>query len=139
MHQVPDLIKKNALLNEEEYELLYRESLDHSEDFWSKQAKEYLNWITPWEKVTENDLTKGEVSWFSGGKINASENCIDRHLEERSSRIAIIWEGDDPSVSKSITYQELYESVCRFANALKERGIKKGDRVCIYMLSLIHI
>ena len=133
VHQVPDLIKKNALLNEEEYELLYRESLDHSEDFWSKQAKKYLDWISPWEKVSESDLTKGEVSWFSGGKINASENCIDRHLEERSSQIAIIWEGDDHSVSKSITYQELYESVCRFANALKERGIKKGDRVCIYM------
>ncbi|HIG50106.1 MAG TPA: acetate--CoA ligase, partial [Gammaproteobacteria bacterium] len=133
VHQVPDLIKKNALLNDKEYEQLYKESLDHSEDFWSKQAKEYLDWISPWEKVSESDLTKGEVSWFSGGKINASENCIDRHLEERSSQIAIIWEGDDPSVSKSITYQELYESVCRFANALKERGIKKGDRVCIYM------
>ena len=133
VHQVPDLIKKNALLNDKEYEQLYKESLDHSEDFWSKQAKEYLDWISPWEKVSESDLTKGEVSWFSGGKINASENCIDRHLEERSSQIAIIWEGDDPSVSKSITYQELYESVCRFANALKDRGIKKGDRVCIYM------
>ena len=133
VHQVPDLIKKNALLNDKEYEQLYKESLDHPEDFWSKQAKEYLDWISPWEKVSESDLTKGEVSWFSGGKINASENCIDRHLEKRSSQIAIIWEGDDPSVSKSITYQELYESVCRFANALKERGIKKGDRVCIYM------
>ena len=133
VHQVPDLIKKNALLNDKEYEQLYKESLDHSEDFWSKQAKEYLDWISPWEKVSESDLTKGEVSWFSGGKINASENCIDRHLEKKSSQIAIIWEGDDPSVSKSITYQELYESVCRFANALKERGIKKGDRVCIYM------
>ena len=133
VHQVPDLIKKNALLNDKEYEQLYKESLDHSEDFWSKQAKEYLDWISPWEKVSESDLTKGEVSWFSGGKINASENCIDRHLEKRSSQIAIIWEGDDPSVSKSITYQELYESVCRFANALKDRGIKKGDRVCIYM------
>ena len=133
VHQVPDLIKKNALLNDKEYEQLYKESLDHSEDFWSKQAKEYLDWISPWEKVSESDLTKGEVSWFSGGKINASENCIDRHLEKKSSQIAIIWEGDDPSVSKSITYQELYESVCRFANALKDRGIKKGDRVCIYM------
>ncbi len=133
VHQVPDLIKENALLNDKEYEQLYKESLDHSEDFWSKQAKEYLDWISPWEKVSESDLTKGEVSWFSGGKINASENCIDRHLEKKSSQIAIIWEGDDPSVSKSITYQELYESVCRFANALKERGIKKGDRVCIYM------
>jgi len=133
VHQVPDLIKKNALLNDKEYEQLYKESLDHSEDFWSKQAKEYLDWISPWEKVSESNLTKGEVSWFSGGKINASENCIDRHLEKKSSQIAIIWEGDDPSVSKSITYQELYESVCRFANALKDRGIKKGDRVCIYM------
>ena len=133
VHQVPDLIKKNALLNDKEYEQLYKESLDHSEDFWSKQAQEYLDWISPWEKVSESDLTKGKVSWFSGGKINASENCIDRHLEKRSSQIAIIWEGDDPSVSKSITYQELYESVCRFANALKDRGIKKGDRVCIYM------
>ena len=133
VHQVPDLIKKNALLNDKEYEQLYKESLDHSEDFWSKQAKEYLDWISPWEKVSESDLTKGEVSWFSGGKINASENCIDRHLEKKSSQIAIIWEGDDPSVSKSITYQELYESVCRFANALKDKGIKKGDRVCIYM------
>ena len=133
VHQVPDLIKKNALLNDKEYEQLYKESLDHSEDFWSKQAKEYLDWISPWEKVSESDLTKGEVSWFSGGKINASENCIDRHLEKKSSQIAIIWEGDDPSVSKSITYQELYESVCRFANSLKDRGIKKGDRVCIYM------
>ena len=133
VHQVPDLIKKNALLNDKEYEQLYKESLDHSEDFWSKQAKEYLDWISPWEKVSESDLTKGEVSWFSGGKINASENCIDRHLEKKSSQIAIIWEGDDPSVSKSITYQELYESVCRFSNALKDRGIKKGDRVCIYM------
>ena len=133
VHQVPDLIKKNALLNDEEYEQLYKESLEQSEDFWSKQANEYLDWISPWEKVSESDLTKGKVSWFNGGKINASENCIDRHLEKKSDQIAIIWEGDDPSVSKSITYQELYESVCRFANALKDRGIKKGDRVCIYM------
>ena len=133
VHQVPDLIKKNALLSNEEYEKLYKESLDHSEVFWSKQANEYLDWISPWEKVSESDLTKGEVSWFIRGKINASENCIDRHLEKKSDQIAIIWEGDDPSISKSITYQELYESVCRFANALKRRGIKKGDRVCIYM------
>jgi acetyl-CoA synthetase len=133
VHQVPDLIKKNALLSNEEYEKLYKESLDHSEVFWSKQANEYLDWISPWEKVSESDLTKGEVSWFIRGKINASENCIDRHLEKKSDQIAIIWEGDDPSISKSITYQELYESVCRFANALKGRGIKKGDRVCIYM------
>ena len=133
VHQVPDRIKENALIGEDEYEKLYKESLDNSEEFWSKQAKEYLEWVSPWQQTCESDLNKGEVSWFIDGKINASQNCIDRHLDKRANQVAIIWEGDDPSVSKSITYQELHESVCRFANALKERGVKKGDRVCIYM------
>ncbi len=133
VHQVPDTIKENALISENEYEKLYKESLSNSEEFWSKQAKEYLEWISPWQQTCESDLNKGEVSWFIDGKINASQNCIDRHLNKRANQVAIIWEGDDPSISKSITYQELHESVCRFANALKERGVKKGDRVCIYM------
>ena len=133
VHQVPDTIKENALMSEDEYEKLYKESLDNSEEFWSKQAKEYLDWVSPWKQTCESDLNKGEVSWFIDGKINASQNCIDRHLDKRANQVAIIWEGDDPSISKSITYQELHESVCRFANALKERGVKKGDRVCIYM------
>ena len=133
VHQVPDTIKENALMREDEYEKLYKESLDNSEEFWSKQAKEYLDWVSPWKQTCESDLNKGEVSWFIDGKINASQNCIDRHLDKRANQVAIIWEGDDPSISKSITYQELHESVCRFANALKERGVKKGDRVCIYM------
>ena len=133
VHQVPDTIKENSLISEDEYERLYKESLDNSEEFWSKQAKEYLEWVSPWQQTCEGDLNKGEVSWFIDGKINASQNCIDRHLEKRANQVAIIWEGDDPSISKSITYQELHESVCRFANALKERGVKKGDRVCIYM------
>ena len=133
VHQVPDTIKENALMGEDEYEKLYKESLDNSEEFWSKQAKEYLEWVSPWQQTCESDLNKGEVSWFIDGKINASQNCIDRHLDKRANQVAIIWEGDDPSISKSITYQELHESVCRFANALKERGVKKGDRVCIYM------
>ena len=133
VHQVPDTIKENALISENEYEKLYKESLSNSEEFWSKQAKEYLEWISPWQQTCESNLNKGEVSWFIDGKINASQNCIDRHLNKRANQVAIIWEGDDPSISKSITYQELHESVCRFANALKERGVKKGDRVCIYM------
>ena len=133
VHQVPDTIKENALMSEDEYEKLYKESLGNSEEFWSKQAKEYLEWVSPWQQTCESDLSKGEVSWFIDGKINASQNCIDRHLDKRANQVAIIWEGDDPSISKSITYQELHESVCRFANALKERGVKKGDRVCIYM------
>ena len=133
VHQVPDTIKENALIGEDEYEKLYKESLDNTEEFWSKQAKEYLEWVSPWQQTCESDLNKGEVSWFIDGKINASQNCIDRHLDKRANQVAIIWEGDDPSISKSITYQELHESVCQFANALKERGVKKGDRVCIYM------
>ena len=133
VHQVPDSIKENALISEDEYEKLYKESLKNTEEFWSKQAKEYLEWISPWRQTSESNLNKGEVSWFINGKINASQNCIDRHLDKRANQVAIIWEGDDPSISKSITYKELHESVCRFANALKERGVKKGDRVCIYM------
>jgi len=133
VHQVPDSIKENTLMSEDEYKKLYKESLENSEEFWSKKAKEYLEWISPWQQTSESDLIKGKVSWFIDGKINASQNCIDRHLDKRANQVAIIWEGDDPSVSKSITYKELYESVCRFANALKERGVKKGDRVCIYM------
>ena len=133
VHQVPDTIKENALISENEYEKLYKESLSNSEEFWSKQAKEYLEWVSPWQQTYESDLSKGEVSWFIDGKINASQNCIDSHLDKRANQVAIIWEGDDPSISKSITYQELHESVCQFANALKERGVKKGDRVCIYM------
>ena len=133
VYEVPEFVKQDALLSEQEYEELYEESLNNPKEFWSKQASSYLEWISPWETVYESDFNKGEVSWFKGGKINAAVNCIDRHLENRANQIAIIWEGDDPSLSKEITYQQLHESVCRLSNVLKERGVKKGDRVCIYM------
>ncbi|SVC28400.1 uncharacterized protein METZ01_LOCUS281254, partial [marine metagenome] len=133
IYRVSNSIKKESLLTSEEYECLYKESISDPKKFWSTQANLYLDWTTKWESVNESNFATGKVSWFKGGKINASENCIDRHLEKKANQVAIIWEGDNPSVSKLITYQELYESVCRFANALKERGVKKGDRVCIYM------
>ena len=133
VYEVPDSLKKEALLSKEEYEELYEESLNNPKEFWSKQANSYLEWISPWETVYQSNFKKGEVSWFKGGKINATINCIDRHLKNRSDQTAIIWEGDDPSLSKEITYQQLHESVCRLSNVLKERGVKKGDRVCIYM------
>ena len=133
VYEVPDSLKKEALLSKEEYEELYEESLNNPKQFWSKQAGSYLEWISPWETVYQSNFKKGEVSWFKGGKINATINCIDRHLKNRSDQTAIIWEGDDPSLSKEITYQQLHESVCRLSNVLKERGVKKGDRVCIYM------
>ena len=133
VYEVPDSLKKEALLSKEEYEELYEESLNNPKEFWSKQANSYLEWISPWETVYQSNFRKGEVSWFKGGKINATINCIDRHLKNRSDQTAIIWEGDDPSLSKEITYQQLHESVGRLSNVLKERGVKKGDRVCIYM------
>ena len=133
IYEVSNSIKENALLAEDEYKKLYKESIENPEEFWSKQASKYLDWIAPWKKVSKSNLVDGKVSWFINGKINASQNCIDRHLKDKAEKVAIIWEGDDPAQSKHITYSELHESVCKFSNALKKRGIKKGDRVCIYM------
>ena len=92
-----------------------------------------LDWDTKWTEVKKTNINKGEVYWFSGGKLNASVNCIDRHLPANKNKIAFIWEGDNPAESKNITYQELHDEVCKFSNVLKLRGVKKGDRVCIYM------
>ena len=133
IYQTPNSIKKKALLTRKEYESLYAESLKNPDKFWAKQAELYLDWTTRWKKISESDFVTGKVSWFKGAKINASVNCIDRHLKHRSDQTAIIWEGDEPSNSEAITYKKLHECVCRLANALKKRGVKKGDRVCIYM------
>jgi len=112
---------------------MYQRSISDPEGFWGVEAKR-LDWITPWQQV-KNTTFESPVSiqWYEGGQLNVSANCIDRHLESRGDQVAIIWEGDDPSVSKSITYRALHEEVCRFANVLKSRGVKKGDRVTIYM------
>ena len=124
---------KNAVISNDEFEKLYQQSINNPDQFWDQQARNYLSWDQEWVTVKEGDMTKGEVNWFKGAKLNASVNCIDRHLENNGDKTAIIWEGDDPQDSLNITYKELHESVCRFANALKKRGISKGDRVCIYM------
>ncbi len=126
-------IISNAVISKEEFEKLYRQSINNPEQFWEHQARNYLSWEQEWESVKDSDLVKGEISWFKGAKLNASVNCIDRHLEKNAEKIAIIWEGDDPKDSLKITYKQLHNSVCKFANALKKRGIGKGDRVCIYM------
>ena len=126
-------IINDAVISNNEFEELYKESINNPDQFWDKQARNYLSWDKEWDVVKESDLTKGDVSWFKGAKLNASVNCIDRHLENNGEKTAIIWEGDDPQDSLKITYKQLHESVCRFANALKKRGIGKGDRVCIYM------
>jgi acetyl-CoA synthetase len=130
---VPEQFKATAAIDFARYKLMYDESINAPECFWAAQARAFLTWQQPWSKVTQSDLTKGEVAWFIDGKLNVSVNCIDRHLAERAAQTAIIWEGDSPTEDKSISYQELHDQVCRLANALRARGVKKGDRVCIYM------
>ncbi|MDG2035234.1 MAG: acetate--CoA ligase, partial [Pseudomonadales bacterium] len=125
--------KANAHLNRDQYDAMYKASISHPEMFWNVQAKNFLTWDDTWNKVCEYDFRKGETNWFTGGKINVTTNCIDRHLETRANQTAIIWEGDESDQQKLITYAELHEAVCRLANTLKNRGVKKGDRVCIYM------
>jgi len=133
IYEIAENIKKDSLLSEEEFSKMYHDSITNPDNFWHKQASNYLEWISEWDQVSEHDFRKGQVSWFKGGKLNATINCIDRHLSQRADQTAIIWEGDDPEDSSHISYRDLYESVCKFSNALKERGVNKGDRVCIYM------
>ena len=133
IYEPSEEIINDAVISNEEFEELYKESINNPDQFWDQQARHYLSWDKEWDVVKESDLAKGDISWFKGAKLNASVNCIDRHLENNGEKTAIIWEGDDPQDSLKITYKQLHESVCRFANALKKRGISKGDRVCIYM------
>ena len=133
VYEIAENIKKDSLISEEEFSQMYQESIANPDKFWNEQASNYLDWISEWDQVSEHNFSKGEVSWFKGGKLNATINCIDRHLDGRAEQTAIIWEGDDPEDSNHISYRELHTSVCKFSNALKERGVMKGDRVCIYM------
>lgn len=133
VYPVPADFKQSAAIDLAGYRKLYQESIENSDQFWAEQAETFLDWKQKWHTVSECNMSRGEVAWFLGGKLNVSVNCIDRHLDKRAEQTAIIWEGDDPSVDKHISYRELHEQVCRFANVLKSRGVKKGDRVCLYM------
>lgn len=116
-----------------EYETMYRRSIDDPDGFWGDMATQFLTWNQTWSTVVRSDFSKGDAQWFVDGKLNVSSNCIDRHLPHRAAQTAFIWEGDSPDISKHISYAELKDQVCKLANALKTRGVKKGDRVCIYM------
>jgi acetyl-CoA synthetase len=130
---VPEFWAKTAHCDNEKYLKMYEQSVKNPEAFWSEVAKR-IDWIKPWTKVKEGSFTGDvQIKWFVDGKLNVSSNCLDRHLEKRGDQIAIIWESDDPNVSKKITYKELHEQVCKFANVLKSLGAKKGDRVTIYL------
>ncbi len=129
IHNYPQAlaVSQSAALTPDEYRRLYRQSVDAPDTFWAEQAKR-LEWIKPWSSVQQCDLNTGKARWFDGAQLNVSYNCIDRHLAQRSEQTALLWEGDDPKDAKTITYRELYRQVCRLANALKARGVKKGDR-----------
>ena len=132
-YPVPLRNAEDAYIDEARYQEMYRRSIESPEEFWSQQAEKYLTYSKKWDRVMDYDYVNGAIAWFSGAKLNATVNCIDRHLETRGDQTAIIWEGDDPSEQQHISYKELHENVCRFANLLKSRGVGKGDRVSIYM------
>ncbi|HMU89493.1 MAG TPA: acetate--CoA ligase [Pseudomonadales bacterium] len=133
LHQVPESAKARAHITRDDYLRMYRNSIEQPEPFWAEQAQKFLDWFSPWSTVSESDFRQGQAKWFIGATLNAAYNCIDRHLPQRADQVAILWEGDDPADSKKITYQELHQQVCRLANLLKARQVRKGDRVCIYM------
>ena len=133
IYPVPDELAQSAHINKTKYDALYRRSIEQPEEFWAKQAEANIDWFEDFDQVCEASFAEGRFHWFRNGILNVSYNCIDRHLATRANRVAIIWEGDDNQHSKHITYQELYHEVCRLANALRERGVSKGDRVCIYL------
>ena len=133
VYSINESAKQRAHIDNDTYLSMYDASINDPEAFWKSQSDTFLKWQTPWTKLQETDFALGQASWFIGGELNVSANCIDRHLPSRANQTAIIWEGDDPSEDATITYAQLHEHVCRLSNVLKARGVKKGDRVCIYM------
>ena len=133
IYSVSEKQKKNSVITEADFESDYLESINNPKKFWKEKAEETLKWFSNWDEVISSNLEEGKVEWFKNGKLNACFNCVDRHLENYSNKTAIIWEGDSPEDNKKISFEELHENVCKFANLLKSRKIKKGDRVCIYM------
>ena len=127
-------VVKNAHVNSEQYEKMYAESINDPDVFWDTHGKR-IDWIKPYKKISNISYTKEDlkIKWYEDGTLNASANCLDRHLKTKGDSTAIIWEGDNPNESKHITYNQLYEDVCKFSNVLKKAGAKKGDRITIYM------
>ena len=132
-YPVSETAASQSHLSASQYNEMYQKSIDDAETFWAEQASEFLTVFETWDQVSSSDFTTATATWFRGAKLNASYNCIDRHLEKRGDQTAIIWEGDEPDQDLKINYRDLHEAVCRLSNALKARGVRKGDRVCIYM------
>ncbi len=136
---VPEAFAKDTWCTNEQYLEMYRRSIGDSAGFWAEQAKR-IDWIKPFTKVRDVSFQPPvHIRWFYDGTLNVSANCLDRHLAKRGDQVALLWEGDDPSVSKSVTYRQLHAEVCKFANALKGLGVKKGDRVTIYLPMILEL
>ena len=125
---------ERALIDEAAYQAMYRRSIEDPEGFWADMANEHVDWFGKWGRVADWSF-EGEVNirWFDGARVNVAHNCLDRHLAERGDKPAILWEGDQPGEERRITFRELHAEVCRFSNVLKSKGVRKGDRVCVYM------
>jgi acetyl-CoA synthetase len=135
---VPETFAKSALIDSRKWKELQEASAKDPLAFWRAHGKR-IDWITPYTEVRDVSFDEKDlhIRWYSDGTLNASFNCLDRHLKTKGNQTAIIWEGDDPTQSKNVTYNELYEATCRMANALKNLGVDKGDRVCIYMPMIV--
>ncbi|MGH8584408.1 MAG: AMP-binding protein, partial [Gammaproteobacteria bacterium] len=132
-YEVPAAIAAQAYIDAERYQALYERSIHDPPGFWAEQAERFVTWSRRWDRVESWDYHSATIKYYEGGRLNVAYNCLDRHLAARATQTALLWEGDDPAESRRYSYRELYESVCRLANALKSRGVHKGDRVAVYM------
>ncbi|MFH2010699.1 MAG: acetate--CoA ligase [bacterium] len=137
---VPEALRSSAHITAEKYDEMYERSVRDPEGFWAEMADEFVTWYRKWDNVLEWDFRSANIRWFDGGKLNASYNCLDRHVEAgRGEDVALIWEGNDPSESRSVRYRELLGEVQKFANVLKRHGVQKGDRVCVYLPMILEL
>jgi len=134
IYSIPDDLATSAWVNKQSYQSMYQTSVEDNVGFWAEHGQR-IDWIKPFSKVKDVSFNKDDlhIRWYEDGTLNVCANCVDRHLEDKADQVAIIWEGDDPAIDRKITYAELYDAVCRFANVLKAQGVQKGDRVTIYM------
>ena len=133
-YDIPEMIKGKTDIDFKTYQQMYQKSVDDPEGFWAEMAEKHLDWFSKWDTVLEWDFHKAQIEWFKGGKLNVSHNCLDRHVEAGSGdQTALIWEGNNPDEDAKLSYKQLLDEVCKFANALKKLGVQKGDRVCMYM------
>jgi acetyl-CoA synthetase len=128
-----EIVKRAYIKSMDEYKKMYKRSLDDPEGFWGEQAQEFIEWYKKWDKVWDWSFKTLDIKWFQGGKLNISYNCLDRQLKKRGDKVALIFQGEPYDDYKTYTYKQLHTEVCKFANVLKKQGVKKGDRVSIYL------